>query len=116
MLFRSALGYIAGLLDGEGNIQWRRRSDRQHSAVVSIYSTTTELIDWLAVTMRGGRVRWDSNRTVRHGWKPIGSWQVSRVRDVQAVLSALDGLLIIKRDLAREVLAELDAAHGQIPA
>lgn len=99
----AVLGYIAGMFDGEGNLYWRRLTDYGCSVRVTIYSTTPEVIEWLHTTM-GGVVRWDHKRTERRGWKPMGSWVVSRAADVDAILSALLPYLIIKRDAATQAL------------
>ena len=101
-----ALGYIAGMIDGEGTIYQRGRDNGGFSARVSIYSTTEAVIEWLH--QWGGHVRWDHTRVVKHGWKPMGSWEVSRAADVAAVIRATLPYLIIKRDLATEALALLE--------
>lgn len=101
----AALGYLAGLFDGEGNLYWRRRTGRANSARLTIYSTTEAAIDWLHTF--GGFVRWDTARVERHGWKPVGRWEVNRTRDVIALLDAMLPLLIIKREQATAVLADL---------
>jgi hypothetical protein len=96
------LGYLAGMLDGEGNLQ--RRSDGQGrvGGKLAIYSTTAGVMDWLVDNV-GGRVRWDQKRTER-GWLPIGIWELYRARDIAAILTAVEPLLIVKRGTARELL------------
>jgi hypothetical protein len=110
----AVLGYIAGMLDGEGNLQVRR--EKSVGCKVAIYSTTAEVLDWLT-TQVGGKVRWDHART-RRGWKPIGIWELTRARDVFALLTALLPYLIIKRAAAIEMLALLGpvVSHDWPPA
>ena len=103
----AVLGYIAGMFDGEGNLYWRRRTERANSVRVAIYSTTPKVLEWIQTTV-GGYVRWEHKRVVRHPtWKPMGIWEISSNRDTVALLTALLPYLIIKRDLARLTLADL---------
>lgn len=110
----TAVGYLAGLFDGEGNLYWRRRSARASSIRLTIYSTTPEVMAWLERI--GGKVRWDDKRVDRKGWKRIARWEVSRSRDVAAILSAIAPLLIIKREIAAEALADLQRTAAQVAA
>lgn len=94
------LGYLAGLLDGEGSIQIRsKHSGRSVACKIAIYSTTRGVMDWLLAEI-GGVVLWDEARMKRRGWKPIGAWCLYRARDVSAVLEAIAPLLIVKADLS----------------
>lgn len=97
--------YVAGLFDGEGNIYWRRRTNRTASVRCAIYSTTPELMDWLGAVL-GGSVRWDRNRE-RKGWKPMGIWEVHRAADAFEFLTAVRPFLIIKAAKADEALVAL---------
>lgn len=96
------IGYLAGLLDGEGNLQLRVRDGCSIGGKLAIYSTTPGVIEWLIENV-GGHARWDHARE-KHGWKPIGIWELYRAVDVALLLTALEPLLIVKRDAARELL------------
>lgn len=100
------LGYLAGLLDGEGNLQMRLRNVGRIGGKMAIYSTTAEVMDWLIANV-GGKVRWDHKRTERNGWKPIGIWEVYRARDVAMLLEALLPHLIIKRETALTIITSI---------
>jgi hypothetical protein len=101
----SVLGYIAGMFDGEGNLQFRtKHSGRSVTCKVSIYSTTPEVISWFVAQM-GGKTLWDYKRQERKGWKPMGVWTVYRAQDVAAFLEAVLPFLIIKRNVAEKALA-----------
>jgi hypothetical protein len=103
---KTIIAYIAGLFDGEGNLQWRHRTGRAASAKLSIYNTDAGIIDWLHEKI-GGTVLWDHARVIRRGWKPMGSWQIHRANDVIAMLSCLIPYLIIKRESAATMLSDL---------
>lgn len=105
----SKIGYLAGLIDGEGNVQLRN-GRRNVGGKLAIYSTTVDVMAWLVDNV-GGRVRWDVEPREAKGWLPIGIWEIYRARDVAAVLAAVEPLLIVKRDVARELL-ELYAHRG----
>lgn len=99
------LGYIAGMFDGEGNLQFRDKHNKGLiGCKITIYSTTPELVEWFRKTMGGGKVRWDFARVKRHGWKPIGSWCLYRAQDVATFLITLYPLLIIKKESAGKAL------------
>lgn len=96
------LGYIAGLLDGEGHLQIKKGS-KSIGCKMSIYSTTPEIMQWLLKNF-GGAVRYDTKRTIKHGWLPIGAWSLYRAQDVAALLVVLLPHLIIKREKAEHAL------------
>lgn len=102
----AAIGYLAGLLDGEGHLQVRRRNGSV-ACRMTIYSTTTGVIRWLLREV-GGVARFDTKRTEQRGWLPIGVWSVYRARDVAALLRAMQPLLIVKKQRAAEILTECD--------
>ena len=102
------LGYIAGIVDGEGNIFSRLRPKRSLQVVVAVTNTDKSLIDWL---MRiGGRVQHNvSKGSVNHfGKKEVYRWIVSRRRDVKPLVEAILPYLIVKRADAIKVFKGLD--------
>jgi len=102
------VGYIAGIVDGEGNILSRLRLGRRLQVVVAVTSTDKSLVDWL---MRiGGRFQRDITRssTNHFGKKEVLRWIVSRRRDVKLLIEAILPYLIIKRADAIKALKGLD--------
>lgn len=98
------LGYLAGLFDGEGNLQTREKhGGNSISCKIAIYNTEPRVMDWLCENV-GGKIRWDHARTVRHGWKPMGIWAIYRALDVKRFLEATLPLLIVKREQAVRML------------
>ena len=92
------LGYLAGLVDGEGSIYVR-----PHEVRVCIVNTDKDLIDWLATL--GGKVL--ARHHSRLGTKPIWIWQVNRRADAMALLNALLPYLRVKHDAAASARARL---------
>lgn len=95
----ATLGYIAGLLDGEGcvtkqNGRWK----------VQIAMTHEPVIRWLG-TM-GGTVR---ERKVNGNRQRTWRWLLMRQIDVRDFLRAMHPLLLVKADHVAAVLAEIDA-------
>lgn len=103
------LAYMAGLFDGEGNLQFRNRDNGSVGCKLAVYSTTSDVMNWVHKTF-GGSLRWDHARTKRRGWKPIGIWEIYRAQDVGRLLSALLPYLIIKRSLALDALRHFEKA------
>lgn len=110
------LGYLAGLFDGEGNLQFKsaRHGGRVDSigCKIAIYSTTASVMGWLKNNI-GGHVRWDYTRQERHGWLPCGSWEVYRAQDVLALLSAMLPILLVKRKAATRAIKHLSDKCGR---
>lgn len=97
------LGYLAGLLDGEGSLAFRKK-EKGVACRMHIYSTTPGMMKWLLREV-GGTVRYDTKRTERKGWLPIGVWSIYRTRDVAALVRAMMPMLIVKKERAQRVLA-----------
>lgn len=94
-----SIGYIAGLLDGEGcitqqNGRWK----------IQIAMTHQPVIDWLG--QMGGTVR---ERKVTENRQRCWRWLLMRQADVHAFLVATVPLLRVKRDLAIEVIVAIEA-------
>jgi hypothetical protein len=98
------LGYLVGLLDGEGSFVVRRGV-----ASVVIYNTSTALMGWLSDRI-GGHVGGSPDR---RGRTPCYAWAVTAQRDVQALCHAVLPLLIVKRDAAERVYAHVTAQLAQ---
>lgn len=99
----AVLGYLSGLFDGEGNLQFKDR----HGSIgckMAIYNTCPEMMRWIVKHVPGGSLRYDTKRTRDRGWKPIGIWEVYRSRDVAALLMAMLPFLTAKRKSAEAAL------------
>ncbi len=103
------LGYLAGLIDGEGCIsfnpigqkgQWGRYT-------LSIYNTDLRVMEWLAQIGGSyhGRVRGEGNPLSK---KMQYEWRVRRAADVKAILETVLPILIIKYDVAKRVVKFLN--------
>lgn len=103
------LGYVAGILDGEGTIgiyrdrQWRGTT--YWNARLSVTSTDYRLIAWLKERLGGyidvhHQMRTDSR-------KPYSRWTLRKIADVTGLLLLVEPYLIIKRDHAQLALAFL---------
>ena len=107
---QTELAYIAGLFDGEGNLQIRHSTRKGRTSIACkacIYNTNTTVMRWL-VGKIGGSLRFDTKRTINKGWLPIGVWSVYRAKDVRALLTALLPFLIIKRPVAVQALQHFE--------
>jgi hypothetical protein len=103
------VGYIAGLLDGEGTI--RQFSVRGREVVrVQIANTDRDLIAWLGSF--GGAVNWDARDGRERANKPCAAWKVNRAIDCYRLLLLLEPHLIIKRTRAREAIRLLREKWG----
>ena len=103
----AVLGYLAGLVDGEGSIgitsafQRGKSRSRSHTLRVSITNTSETLIAWLSDTIGGGlRLKRDSRKA---NWKPGYDWMLYAAQAEQVLLAVLP-YLVIKRDQARIAL------------
>lgn len=110
------LGYLAGIIDGEGCIsayyrkqgwdqRWPSSSRPYLRARVIVGNTSKELIDWLA--QWGGNVTEGTNNKRNPKWSPNWNWAVDSNSECHKLLSALVPHLIVKRKKALEVLEKL---------
>jgi hypothetical protein len=92
------LGYVAGIIDGEGSIL---RTNTGHWQV-KVGMTDEPVMRWLHAL--GGTLAYQSReREVNR--RPVWTWQVSRRRDVVVLLQALMPYLIVKQEKAELALA-----------
>lgn len=100
------LGYIAGLIDGEGciRIQHSRKNGRDcYFPVVDITNTDGRIIEAVVSWTEMGRVRnycYDKLKRWKRSWR----WSVWRRDDVVALLTKVTPYLISKRERASIVL------------
>lgn len=96
------LGYLAGLIDGEGSITVRR-----DQATLLIYNTDQRLLSWLQEHV-GGNV----GAPDRRGRVTCWAWQIAGANDVRAVLTAVRPLLTAKAEACARVLGHLVKKYG----
>lgn len=92
----AAVGYLAGLIDGEGSII----TPSNGHIYVCITNTDSRLIGYLAAM--GGCVTWNKVRSANH--TPCAVWRVARRVDAYRLLRAVEPYLIVKRAKARAAL------------
>lgn len=106
------IGYLAGLFDGEGNLQFKTQvcaSGRDSTGCkIAIYGTVPATIGWLKANV-GGTARWDYKRQERKGWLPCGTWEIYRAQDVLAFLCLLEPYLLAKKKQAQKAIKFLMA-------
>lgn len=83
-----ALGYLAGLIDGEGSIGIRKTG----VPYFSVYNTSVAMMNWLKVNV-GGAVGGSPDM---RGRVPCYHWAVQAQNDVQALGRALLPFLLVK--------------------
>lgn len=91
------LGYVAGLLDGEGNIY-----ARGYSVDVSIANTNVEVLRWVQRTFVAGRIA--ISHRARGNHKDCYAWHIGRAADIAALLKSVLPYLIIKRGRAEKMI------------
>lgn len=96
---REKLGYIAGILDGEGTVGFHKNNGRFIAPNVAVVNSNKEVLNWLKNEIGGG-ISFNSHGTN----KVCSTWQLDRTRDIHAFLNAIIPFLIIKRENARRVI------------
>ena len=90
--------YAAGILDGEGSIQFaRQRKSRWPSPIVSVCSTDRELLEWFRSRLGGSIIQKHAhspNHKISYDWK---------LADRRAIdfLQSVRSFLVIQRKIAR---------------
>lgn len=97
-----SLGYLAGIIDGEGSIRFRK--DRPF---VAVYNTSMDLMNWLIDHVGGGITGVD-----RRGRELSYQWSISAAREVYLLCNSIDYLLIIKRNDAVDAITFLEEKYG----
>lgn len=111
------IGYLAGIIDGEGCVSIRHQNNqRSYYATLQVGSTSIELISWLLETLGCGRVHIDKKSGNR---KQSYKWLVTVARDIYSILDLVYPLLVIKKgqsDLLyrlREIKSRPLIRHGK---
>ncbi len=90
--------YVAGIIDGEGSIQFtRNRKSRWPSPAVSVASTDRELLEWLRSRIGGTIIQ---KRTYSPTHSRSFDWKLTDRRALQ-FLKLVRPFLVIKRKIVR---------------
>ncbi len=101
-LIESELGYIAGMVDGEGFISIHTDEKNITRCYVTITSTNKTVIDWLGKKL-GGTIHKRVHKNPK--WLDYYVWKVSGNIQVKEFLLTIEPYLIIKKQRARQALA-----------
>ncbi len=93
------VGYVAGLVDGEGCIWAQQTTTGRLHYAIRVYNTDRRCLDFAHEALGG----WISSRS-RGKFKTEYSWTVSNLIDVARLLEQITPFLIIKRQKAGEAL------------
>lgn len=94
------LGWIAGIIDGEGWIGIARLRPKYYQPRVDVKSTTLVMQERLH-SLLGGHL---STFTARKNCRPLFGWSVWSIWKVRAVLTLIKPYLVVKQEMAATVL------------
>jgi len=99
----SKLGYIAGMLDGEGNITSRfdYRYRKAYHPYLKITNTNLDSLKFIQSSTGMGNIRRKKDKKRK---RPIYEWFVEKKDDIYTLLTYLSPCLIVKKALAQKVL------------
>ena len=97
------MGYLCGLIDGEGSIGFKRKTP-----FVAVYNTSVPVMKWLKEHIGGNYGAIDYRGRV-----PCYAWQIQAVNDVMKLLKSVSIGLIIKKNNALNVLKILEEKYGE---
>lgn len=97
------LAYLAGLIDGEGNINLMRYGKRRgkHCPSVIIVNTNKKVMCWICKATGICPIYHSSMKNRR---KPLLKWDCRRALEVLELLQAVVPYLVIKEDIALEAI------------
>lgn len=95
------LGYIAGLLDGEGCFHVSPGSQ-----YVAVYSTDESILKYVQEVLEIGTIG-KSGDNEKRGFKTCWSWRVQSIAGAFAVASMFEPVLLIKQEAARKLISVL---------
>ncbi len=97
------LGYLAGIVDGEGTIGFRK--ERPH---IAVYGSSRELMEWLQEKV-GGNIIWGADKRGR----VLGHvWGLSAAKNLYHLCRQLWPSLVIKQWEAGDVMRFLKEKYG----
>ena len=109
--------YLAGIIDGEGNIRFAVRGNRKSSyeTRVSIYNTDVGLINWILGKF-GGSTFDHANNNHRFGHKSVHKVYWASSDDVRRILTGTQPYMIVKKRVATALLAALQFPREELVA
>jgi len=101
------LGYLAGLLDGEGSIVIKR--DHIHDkptprAQIAVYNTDSRILEWIRKEFGGGTLVSPNRRNPNPEHSRSYQLSYSAFKEVKTILEAIFPYLLIKKGKANEAL------------
>jgi hypothetical protein len=114
------IGYMAGIIDGEGSVSLRRSNNNRRSfnPMIQVTNTNKEMLNWINANFSGA--------VYKHTWGHYGKhknekaawlWQLKNHNDVEDFLKLIYPYLIIKKKQAELVLKYIDLHwHGNFNA
>jgi len=99
------IGYIAGIIDGEGTIGlcYNKTEDIIDGHIL-VSNTSTELMNWLKTTLKIGRIRRKSGKKEKLRKKVCYLYYITRISEMEKLLELIKGFLIIKKEQAKLML------------
>lgn len=100
------LGYIAGILDGEGSITMAYASTTGvYSPVITVSNTNRFMLETLlAETLLGGVYKKADKRRKSKNYKQGWAWHLGSVEDIHSLLSKVTKYMLVKRPEAELLL------------
>ena len=118
-LTAAEMGYLAGLIDGEGCISImsqgsKQRKSRRFALRVAIKMTHLGVLKYVQ-TLIGGSIQSEiESQNIR--WKKQHRWIIARRSEVKALLTALAPYLIVKRGQAELALRFINLDERRCPS
>lgn len=97
------LGYLAGIIDGEGSINISRGRPAIH-----VYGSDRRLMNWLLEKI-GGTVTWEADK---RGLVPGHCWNMYAAKNVFHLCRLIWTSLVIKQEKAKEIIEFLKKKYG----
>lgn len=110
-LKKEELGYIAGILDGEGGISLKRQATtgrRSFATLIQVTSTNQDMLYFLKKKLGGYIYKHSWKYSIEHNLKKSWVWHLRQYKEVQKLLKSVLHLLIIKRKQAKLVLRYIE--------
>ena len=111
----AAIGYLAGLLDGEGTIAKVRTNHNTMARKLSIANTNQDVMEWLGQI--GGNTVWaqrDGPPKDGHNRIPCANWSINDAISCHQFLSIVSPYLIIKKAKALAMIAEIEEINPAV--
>jgi hypothetical protein len=99
---KEKLGWVAGIVDGEGYVGLGKHGERWVNPRVSVASATRCMQEELVALVGVGTIGFRPNKKKKQ--RDCFVWQLHTAQEVGGFLSAVGNLLVVKRDVASIVL------------